>query len=94
MHDPIATTGIWVKQMLQGHLNYYAVAATESNATFAQGSPLDGTVASTRYRAVPRRHYAGGENPITRLFPHLGASTDIAVAWVRPYGQFATMPRR
>lgn len=29
MHDPIATTGIWVKQMLQGHLNYYAVAATE-----------------------------------------------------------------
>jgi len=26
MHDPIATTGTWVKQMLQGHLNYYAVS--------------------------------------------------------------------
>ena len=22
MHDPIAKTGTWVKQMLQGHLNY------------------------------------------------------------------------
>jgi hypothetical protein len=26
MHDPIATTGAWVKQMLQGHLNYFAVS--------------------------------------------------------------------
>jgi RNA-directed DNA polymerase len=26
MHDPIAKTGAWVKQMLQGHLNYYAVS--------------------------------------------------------------------
>ena len=26
MHDPIAKTGEWVKQMLQGHLNYYAVS--------------------------------------------------------------------
>jgi RNA-directed DNA polymerase len=26
MHDPIAITGAWVKQMLQGHLNYYAVS--------------------------------------------------------------------
>jgi len=26
-HDPIATTGSWVKQVLQGHLNYYAVSA-------------------------------------------------------------------
>jgi hypothetical protein len=23
MHNPIATTGAWVKQMLQGHLNYF-----------------------------------------------------------------------
>jgi RNA-directed DNA polymerase len=27
MHDPITITGAWVKQMLQGHLNYYAVSA-------------------------------------------------------------------
>jgi hypothetical protein len=26
MHDPVAKTGAWVKQMLQGHLNYYAVS--------------------------------------------------------------------
>src|SRR5262245_20069622 len=26
MHDPIAKTGAWVKQLLQGHLNYYAVS--------------------------------------------------------------------
>ena len=26
MHNPIAKTGAWVKQMLQGHLNYYAVS--------------------------------------------------------------------
>jgi hypothetical protein len=26
MHDPIATTGAWVKRMLQGHLNYFAVS--------------------------------------------------------------------
>jgi hypothetical protein len=25
MHDPIAKTGAWVKQMLKGHLNYFAV---------------------------------------------------------------------
>jgi len=26
MHDPVAQTGAWVKQMLRGHLNYYAVS--------------------------------------------------------------------
>jgi len=26
MHDPVAQTGAWVKQMLKGHLNYYAVS--------------------------------------------------------------------
>jgi group II intron reverse transcriptase/maturase len=26
MHDPIAKTGVWLKQMLIGHLNYYAVS--------------------------------------------------------------------
>jgi RNA-directed DNA polymerase len=25
MHDPIAKTGTWMKRMLQGHLNYFAV---------------------------------------------------------------------
>ena len=29
MHDPIATTGAWVKQMLQGHLNYFAVSGND-----------------------------------------------------------------
>src|SRR5258706_16065170 len=26
MHDPIAKTGAWLKRMLKGHLNYYAVS--------------------------------------------------------------------
>ena len=26
MHDPIAKNGAWVKQMLKGHLNYFAVS--------------------------------------------------------------------
>ena len=26
MHDPIARTGVWLNQMLKGHLNYYAVS--------------------------------------------------------------------
>ena len=29
MHDPIAKTGTWVKQMLQGHLNYFAVSGND-----------------------------------------------------------------
>jgi len=29
MHDPIAETGAWVKQMLQGHLNYFAVSGND-----------------------------------------------------------------
>ena len=29
MHDPIAKTGAWVKQMLKGHLNYFAVSGND-----------------------------------------------------------------
>ena len=29
MHDPIARTGAWMKQMLQGHLNYFAVSGND-----------------------------------------------------------------
>jgi hypothetical protein len=29
MHDPMAKTGAWVKQMLQGHLNYFAVSGND-----------------------------------------------------------------
>ena len=29
MRDPVAETGAWVKQMLQGHLNYYAVSGNQ-----------------------------------------------------------------
>ena len=29
MHDSVAWTGAWVKQMLQGHLNYYAVPGND-----------------------------------------------------------------
>jgi hypothetical protein len=29
MRDPVAETGAWAKQMLQGHLNYYAVSGNQ-----------------------------------------------------------------
>ena len=29
MHDPIAKTGAWLKRMLKGHLNYYAVSGKQ-----------------------------------------------------------------
>ena len=29
MHDPIAKTGTWVRQMLKGHLNYFAVSGND-----------------------------------------------------------------
>jgi RNA-directed DNA polymerase len=31
MHNPIAKTGAWVKQMLQGHLNYFAVSGNDKS---------------------------------------------------------------
>jgi RNA-directed DNA polymerase len=30
MHDPIAKTGAWIKRMLQGHLNYFAVSGNHT----------------------------------------------------------------
>ena len=32
MHDPIAKTGVWLNQMLKGHLNYYAVSGKTARA--------------------------------------------------------------
>src|SRR6516225_2471881 len=31
MHDPVAQTGAWVKQMLQGYPNYYAASGNHPN---------------------------------------------------------------
>ena len=31
MHDPIAKTGAWVRQMLKGHLNYFAVSGNDQS---------------------------------------------------------------
>jgi len=41
MHDPIAKTGVWMKQMLQGHLNYFAVSACDLRVWRARGWPGD-----------------------------------------------------
>jgi hypothetical protein len=29
MHDPIARTGAWMKQMLRGHLNHFALSGND-----------------------------------------------------------------
>jgi hypothetical protein len=31
MHDPIVKTGTWVWQMLNGHLNYFAVSGNDKS---------------------------------------------------------------
>ena len=36
MHDPIAKIGSWVKQMPQGHLNYYAVSGNHPSMRFVR----------------------------------------------------------
>jgi hypothetical protein len=41
MHDPIANTGVWVGQMLQGHLNYFAVSGDTRASANAPGSSLE-----------------------------------------------------
>jgi len=41
MHDPTAKTGVWMKQMLQGHLNHFAVSACDLRVWKARGWPGD-----------------------------------------------------
>jgi hypothetical protein len=43
MHDPIAKTGAWVKQMLQGHLNYFAVSGNYPSLWVAPNGRITGT---------------------------------------------------
>jgi hypothetical protein len=35
MHDSIERTGAWVRQLLQGYLNYFAVSGNDANRYFA-----------------------------------------------------------
>jgi hypothetical protein len=69
MHDPIAKTGAWMKRMLQGHLNYFAVpgnhpprpviVAKPSPPTHAQTTPFDrGDLASLDAGATITPHWS------------------------------------
>ncbi len=56
MHDPIAKTGTWVKQMLKGHLNYFAVSGSQREQILAW-------LASPRFAGDARLRHDGGDPP-------------------------------
>jgi len=51
MHDPVAETGAWVKQMLQGHLNYYAVSGITTNSKSARAITESSRALRVNWRA-------------------------------------------
>jgi hypothetical protein len=57
MHDPIAKTGAWVKQMLKGHLNYFAVSGNHPSLVLQQTEAAllgSGTIAEFPCEAGPQ----------------------------------------
>jgi hypothetical protein len=58
MHDPIAKIGIWIKRMLQGHLNYFAVSGNHPSSR-----PYGDT-------AMTHRRGESNRNDLKRSWPH------------------------
>jgi hypothetical protein len=59
IHDPIADTGVWVKQMLPRHLNYYAVSG---NHPSIGGDPVSLQLVSKEGGTYEHRKYACSAN--------------------------------
>jgi hypothetical protein len=51
MHDSIARTGAWVEQMLQGHLNYFAVPGNDPSVGSNRSSDAASVRTSTGMRS-------------------------------------------
>ena len=66
MHDPIAKTGAWVKRMLQGHLNYFAVSGNHPSLWWFLNKVKRLWLASLKLGVSPERHGAGGHGPSKR----------------------------
>ena len=55
MHDAIAKTGAWLKQMLKGHLNYYAVSGNSPSLWWYFNEVQQRTQYVPLYRGTTRR---------------------------------------
>src|SRR6516162_2283885 len=82
MHDPIAKTGAWVKQMLKGHLNYFAVSGQppEPVVVLQQG---EAALARVAQAAQPNGTPQLGEVPPVRR-PLLSANQNDTPAALSP----------
>ena len=81
MHDPIAKTGGWMKQMLQGHLNYFAVSGDDKSlVVLRQG---EASLARVAEAAQPNCRLRLGEvHPARR--PLLSANQEATPAAMSP----------
>ena len=70
MHDPIAKTGGWMKQMLQGHLNYFAVSGNDQSLWWFFDKVKRLWLASLRRRSqTARLNWAKFIRLVDRFFP-------------------------
>src|ERR1700716_2972182 len=81
MHDPVARTGVWIQQMLQGHLNYFAVSGNHPSLWWYQQG--EAALARVAQAAQPNGTPQLGEvHPARR--PLLSANQDATPAAVSP----------
>ena len=85
MHDPIAKTGAWVKQMLQGHLNYYAVSGNHPSLWWFCNQVRWLWLKSLRRRSQKARPLLGALHPPRRplLSANQGADTPLPLSPLR-----------
>jgi hypothetical protein len=81
MHDPIAKTGAWVKQMLKGHLNYFAVSGNHPSLWWFFDKVKQLWLASLKRRSQ-RHASAGSVQPVRR--PLLSANQNYTAAALLP----------
>ena len=55
MHDPVPQTGQWLKSVVQGYFNYYAVPGNLDESGGVPGSGASTLVATLRRRSQKRR---------------------------------------
>src|ERR1019366_2411791 len=80
MHDPIAKTGAWVKQMLKGHLNYFAVSGNHPSLWWFFNKVKRLWLASLKRRSQTAR--LGAVHPVRR--PLLSANQNYTPAALSP----------
>jgi hypothetical protein len=79
MHDPIAKTGAWLKRMLKGHLNYYAVSGNSPSLWWYFNEVRWRWLKSLKRRS--QRAFMSWEftSATDRFFPSIGGRSAMAV---------------